>query len=270
MNVCLKIALLVTVLSGSATAAIHKECYYDSVRHLNWVYTYSDASPSEASVGGYVPAANGNGYSWSGNLTYEEGPIAIPSAFGEKVVTTIGKWGFKDAYKITSISMPSTVRSIGDEAFLGCGALSSLYVGAGVVRISSSAFSGCTNLRNIYISDLGAWCGISRSSFPSSCRYYLNGQLVEEIVLPSGVISISAYAFQNFASVTNVVFPIGLKDIGAYVFSGCTKVSDIDLPESIESVSPSAFLDVPVTNVSLRLITPLKSMFPSSYGLLQR
>ena len=69
MDICLKIALLVSALSGSATAAIHQDWYYDSVRHLNWTYTYSDTTPNEASVGGYVPAANGNGYSWSGNLT---------------------------------------------------------------------------------------------------------------------------------------------------------------------------------------------------------
>lgn len=62
--------------------------------------------------------------------------------------------------RITSVTIPGTVREIGTTAFYGCWSLSRLSLGDGLVQIGSYAFSGCATLGTVTIpasvTDIGA------------------------------------------------------------------------------------------------------------------
>lgn len=60
--------------------------------------------------------------------------------------SAISSQAFKDCREITSVIIPSTVRSIGFEAFANCQSLTSISIPEGVSWIGAHSFSGCTSL----------------------------------------------------------------------------------------------------------------------------
>lgn len=51
-----------------------------------------------------------------------------------------------------------------------------------------------------------------------------NTDKITSVTVPSGVISIGQYAFQNWTSLTNIDIPVSLESIGNYAFKGCTSL----------------------------------------------
>lgn len=66
--------------------------------------------------------------------------INIPSKIGKDDVTNILSQAFKDNTKITSVTIPSSVRNIGDNAFSGCNNLKSIIISPGIQSIRSRNF----------------------------------------------------------------------------------------------------------------------------------
>ncbi len=162
----------------------------------------------------------------------------------------IYKYALYGQVDITSVTIPSNVTGIGEYAFASC---------------DSSVV--------VNISDLSAWCQISFEGYNSNpLRYtnnlYLNGELIVDLVIPSGVTSIGSYAFSGCESLASVTIPdsietIGdlafegcisltnikfensgkLTSIGNYAFYGCTSLKSITIPASVTSIGYSAFRD---------------------------
>lgn len=65
-------------------------------------------------------------------------------------VTSIGKYAFLNC-SITSITIPSRIKSIKNMAFAGCQKLESLMIENGVKEIYDSAFLSCDSLRNVQL-----------------------------------------------------------------------------------------------------------------------
>lgn len=59
--------------------------------------------------------------------------------------------------------------------------------------------------------------------------------------LPSGLTSISAYAFSQCSGLTSVSLPSGLTSIGAFAFEGCIGLSSLQLPSGLTSIDMGAF-----------------------------
>lgn len=89
------------------------------------------------------------------------GDIVIPSEIsGFPVVAINGdafrtsetgyEWQWKKCLA-TSVTIPSSVKSIGSDAFRGCTTLTSVTIPNGVTTISDNAFSGCENLTSVTI-----------------------------------------------------------------------------------------------------------------------
>jgi hypothetical protein len=86
------------------------------------------------------------------------GNVVIPATFTYKgvkyKVIDIGfhAFGYKNT-KVTSVTIPSTVKTISDEAFSWCTKLESVTISkkAKLSSIGASAFHGCTALKEIYI-----------------------------------------------------------------------------------------------------------------------
>ena len=160
-------------------------------------------------------------------------------------VTNIGDGAFYNCSSLTSVMIPNGVADIGRFAFFNCYGLERITIGNGVTSIGDGAFYQC-RLVEVYIKDLTAWCNISfESSYANPLNYganlYLNGVLVTELLIPSGVESICSYAFYNCDSLTSITIPDSVTAIGEYAFYDCNLLADIAIPDSVISIGEYAF-----------------------------
>jgi hypothetical protein len=66
-------------------------------------------------------------------------------------VTAIAKNAFKGDTKLTSVTIPTTVKTIGDSAFSGCTKLTSIVIPKNVTSIGKQAFYKCSKLKKVTI-----------------------------------------------------------------------------------------------------------------------
>ena len=188
--------------------------YYPYVSSI----TFEDGSVCR-SIGAYA-------FSYSLNLA----EITIPAS-----VTSIGDYAFSDCSSLTSVTIPAGVTNIGDHAFQYCTSLTSVTIPNSITSIGYFAFYACSSLTSVYITDLAAWCSISFGNEAANPLYcgkgglYLNGSLVENLVIPYGVESIENYAFQYCSSLTSVTIPASVTSIGSSTFRGCSSLTSISV-----------------------------------------
>ena len=66
---------------------------------------------------------------------------------------------------------------------------------------------------------------------------------VTEVVIPEGVTSIGAEAFEACGNLTNVTIPDGVASIGDCAFHGCSSLISIAIPDGVTSIGDGAFSD---------------------------
>lgn len=125
-------------------------------------------------------------------------------------VVTIGSQAFRDCTSLTDIVIPEGVNNIDFYTFYGCTSLEKVTIPKTVVSIEEKAFAGCNNIKDVYITDLVAWCeidfdiwGISNPLYYAE-NFYLNGKIINDLVIPTEVTEISgtAFSWHTFNSVT--------------------------------------------------------------------
>lgn len=216
-----------------------------------------------------------DGYILTSYKLGDETDVVIPDTYEGLPVVEIGAHAFATgSTKLTSVLIPSTVKRIGNSAFAYCedlksvvipdsvnhigkysfhiSGLTSVTIGSGLETVDEEAFDSCYNLESVYISDLSKWCEISftrnQSSYISSNplyyahNLYLNGELIEAAVIPSGVTSIKDYAFQG-ASFKSISIPESVTSIGDYAFLECKELADIDIANGVKSIGERAFCE---------------------------
>ncbi|MGN0814096.1 MAG: leucine-rich repeat domain-containing protein [Candidatus Coproplasma sp.] len=173
-------------------------------------------------------------------------------------VTSIGSSAFYNCSGLTSITVGNGVTSIGSSAFSNCSGLTSITVGNSVTSIGSSAFSDCGGLTRVdYTGDMGGWCGISfggTSGNPLSVahNFYINDELVTNLVIPDGVTSIGSYAFSNYSGLTSVTIGNGVTSIGSSAFSDCSGLTSVTIGNRVTDICDYAFYDCRcLTNVTI-------------------
>ena len=140
-----------------------------------------------------------------------------------------------------------SVTSIGDFAFSGCSALTSVTIPNSVTSIGSFAFSGCSALTNVYYNgSVADWCQIEFSDISSTplfngANFYINNQLVTDLVIPDEVTTIKSYAFYGCSALTSVTIPNSVTSIEYGAFYGCSALTSVTIPNSVTSIGRSAF-----------------------------
>ncbi len=136
-------------------------------------------------------------YSVRAANTSISGDIDIPQTYNGKPVVVIQNSGFKDCSSLTSILIPSSIKSIGINAFENCSNITEITIPEGVTLIGNNTFKGCVKLAS--------------ASFPTSIE------------------SFGANAFAGCTSLTSIVLPKNIQEIGANAFANCSKLATIEV-----------------------------------------
>ena len=133
-----------------------------------------------------------------------------------------------------NIIVPEGVELIKSEAFYGYNA-SSLTLPSSLRTIESWAFTYSDNLTNLYIPSLKTWCGITFESGTSNGgnpiqfvdHFFVNGTEICDLVIPNDVSSISAYSFCCWNGVKSLTIPASVTSIGHHAFFGCQNMESV-------------------------------------------
>lgn len=146
--------------------------------------------------------------------------------------------------------IPSDVTSIDLNSFASCNKMTSITIPASVKRVMTGAFSGCTSLSKVIVSDIAAWCGITYDGEDPGGDYLMwlakhlysdEDTEITEVVIPEGVERIEARAFRDAAYVTSVTIPNSVTYIGPQAFMGMNGLTSIVLPENITMIDDGTF-----------------------------
>lgn len=177
-----------------------------------------------------------------GTLDYT-GHVNIPSKIENLPVRHIGVYdrmsnrvGFP---KVSSIDIPSSVRTIGRSSFYGNSNLTNVKIArGGLTEILSEAFRGCVALKNIELPT--TLTSIGPSAF-ESCEG------LESIVFPESVTDLQG-CLSYCTSLTEVALPKSLTTLGAGMFIGCTSLRRVVVWEGGDGMSvPAAYLKIPAS-----------------------
>lgn len=138
-------------------------------------------------------------------------------------ISYVGQSAFQGCVSLTEVTILSG--QIAGSAFADCTALTKVVIAPGVTAFYKDAFLGCTALKGLYISDLAAWCDMYIVNAAANPLYYagnlyLNGALVQELVIPASVTRIPANAFSGARCVNVISIPSSVGEIesGAFGF----------------------------------------------------
>lgn len=174
--------------------------------------------------------------------------------------------------QISTISFPSTVKTIGTLAFNNCANLTSVSIPNGCY-VKSYAFSSCPSLQSVTIpatitceTDIFnnttgikklTWNanGVSSQFVPTVNieqvtigsgvtelpQYFLQNAKITSLSLPSSLTTIGNYAFQGCSGLSSLSLPSNLATIGSYAFQNCNGITSLTIPENLTSIGSNAF-----------------------------
>ena len=198
----------------------------------------------------------------SGNIIIPDNMVEIPDKL------------FDGNKRITSVTVPGTVKRIGVRAFADCNSLEHVSLCEGIEAIDSNAFTGCKKLRHItypdsvktyqgwtfYDTNLEApvmnasktilvFCPESLSgrewSVPDtvktiSCQAFVEHKELEVLHLPEGLEKIEKMAFIN-CGIREIVIPYSVREIGEEAFWRCEQLEKVTILNPKAKIGTSAF-----------------------------
>lgn len=169
---------------------------------------------------------------------------------------------------INYVVLPSTVKEVGQFAYARS-SLSSIVLPNGLERISYGAFYHCKNLSSITIPDTVMVVEPNAFAHTEWVEHFyadadegdflINGGVLVaykgdrvNVIIPDGVRSIAAEAFEGHTEIKTVEIPDSLVVIGEEAFYGCTSLSEINLDgSSVKYILDRAFKDTAIEKTVL-------------------
>lgn len=190
--------------------------------------------------------------------------VEVTYAYSTNYDGYYGGYGYE---KVKKIRIPSTVTTngrtlkvtrIGKNAFSieSGGAMESITIPNSITSMGAGALG---STEKIIVSDIGAWCKIKFESAPlymvgGGRHIYSNDNSeITNLVIPSGVTSISDSAFEGCESITAISLPATLESIGENAFMNC-QITSITIPKSIKEIGKGALNTPTLTTAVISLM----------------
>ena len=102
---------------------------------------------------------------------------------------------------------------------------------------------------------LSDWCGIvfSSSTFLliNAEKFYINNELVKDVVIPNTVKTIKASAFESYEGLTSLIIPDSVTVIENSAFAYCSNLSSVEIGNNVVSIGQHAFSGTRLTSVKI-------------------
>ena len=199
---------------------------------------------------------------------------SITFAEGSKL-ESIGDQAFRGC-DITSMTLPSTVKSLGHRVFQACDSLASVEIPASVTEIQTDTFDG-------YF-DADANEGEGNVAFAEGSIFKLQDGVLydsenlirvldwqENVVAPEGIKYIGADAFNAYSTQTpnnmetlkSITLPESLVSIGKTAFRACKSLKSITIPKNVSEIGGGAFSSCS-SLTSVEILGPVKELTGTS------
>ena len=163
-----------------------------------------------------------------------------------------------EACAIKEISIPNSVTNLSIWCFVYCTKLETVYLGSGIQRLGTGLFENCPSLKSIYYSgSIANWCSIDREydtfrylgastfapieNYTYDLDFYIDGQLLVDVIIPNGVEAISDYCFYGFNDIESVVISDTVTTIGVGAFSYCSNLKSLIIGKNVTELTSSMF-----------------------------
>lgn len=181
----------------------------------------------------------------NGDNSYH-GDLVIPSTVTYDgvvyTVTKIADWTFNRCSRLTSVTMPPTLKSIGFYSFSQCNNLKSLTIPSGVTSINYGAFNYMRGILEYRVDEANtAYCDVDGVLFSKDKKrlvFYPEGRPDTAYTIPDGVTSINR---MNNPYLKHIDFPEGLRTIEGWTYQDDVSLVSVLLPSSVTYLGPQSF-----------------------------
>lgn len=182
-------------------------------------------------------------YSNNGNAPWYNYRGIIESVIINEGVTSIGAYAFQNCTALTLVELPDSLEHLGDYTFENCDSLISLKLPLNTKTVGFGVFRGC-NIDSLYFEGtINDWLKISfpNYEFLGNVDFlYISGELIENLVIPDGTMSIPDYAFTGYDKLKTVVMPATVSEIGDGAFN-CYNLVYAEFLGDAPSIGADAF-----------------------------
>lgn len=184
-----------------------------------------------------------NGLLYIGDILIEAQKNVSGNVSVKNGTRVLADYAFSECAKMSSVSLPESLKSIGCESFEKCTGLTTLSCPDGLETINSWSFSECTNLKTISLNDnLTYLCStsFSKTAFSQNTSNWENGilyideylinsdsNLSENPIVKKGTKLIASGAFSNKYNMKSITLPLSIKFINYEAFSGTEKLQSV-------------------------------------------
>ena len=184
-------------------------------------------------------------------------------------VTEIGEYAFGECANLEKVTFGSGVKTLSGVFLYASDKLTEVIISEGVERIEKSVFSSLDNLAKItlpkslkyvaagafdssyllrdvyYNSDLIDWMSIEfdGSTYPNfnGASLYLDGELLENLVVPEEFTEVPKYAFAGVKSIKSVEMHDNVETVSEGAFMYCSSINSLNFSENLTTIKDSAF-----------------------------
>lgn len=176
-------------------APIDASISYGPTGQVYWKY---DSNTKTLTIGGIGETlADHSNVTGSNPVPWAEFIPEMETLVVEEGVTTVGQNLFRDAKKLTSVSLPNGLKSVGQATFRDCDALLSITVPDTVEVLTRTAFYDCDLLQEVTLG--GTYTYLTDKLFQKCVN-------LRKITIPGTVTYIDSNAFGSCAQVNTIYF----------------------------------------------------------------
>lgn len=153
---------------------------------------------------------------------------------------------FSDCVSLISIDVPESVTALGKKVFDGCLSLEKITIPYGFANHMDFIFGNLVDRFNTIDID---WTFEQKLNFIDEVAYNEEKTALVKclpsksgvFIVPEGVKTICAFAFNNCHDITRIVLPQSLTFIGSGAFCGCKGLKEVNIPDNIKDINQFAF-----------------------------